>query len=995
MALIRIDIENDKGYHDFSIEFGYDGQKQPQLNLIVLEMTREEASTISLDKLAIETTSALLWIKSKPTLVMVDSNSALKFSCVCQTDKGIEPDVTEMLRVLHVIFSTYGIEKAAKKDPKYATLVAFRTHLQAIKCAKQTLPKKSRRLSEFEPCVAKQKLEKSSSSVTSHHKKNSSNTYYVKKHDGMPGKIIEIESAIAALHRAFLGYDRAPKNRAVYDDEDRRVSLSSKAIPGFVSFHQRLKAEYQQLPTNIKKTRLEFQSEYNYGKLVDKGLIELLVSEYLFAENDLHEGNWGFNEHGDIVRIDLGQAFWFEVSKFVSIHPNQKGRGVKLEPAKAFPVCKEEITSFPKRTKTLAYNALINPGTPERPNPFYDKQITSVINHPDFNRRKWTAFLKAILMPETLVAGIMRQYIGSEKSAHKYTTLFLDRQNAIRTALLDLNAFKEFIQKEGDKALAEILKDIENNYNKKEKHDKYNLNEVTAAYEKIKVATVTVQALNNTVKAEIAVPVLSEDVRKYSLLKDDLWLIKNTNKDALQRKYIDLIHTLLTHHDLEMFFSDNNKGDKKLRENLFADLETFAKNPSDACFLKLFDYPIVYQVYQSLAHTFTDAEIASKVSLHHLQNQQNILLDVLPNFGEGHQKELQILTSLLIKLGNAEDEAEKSYLLAYINIYIHAHNQDTPPKITDLQKQIIDIINAIDENSPVTIAQKQKCLQAAFSRGEATVNKALIDAQRLLVRAKLPQLTHAKTAMATCIDKLPAEAIHLHAAKTKILAWYDAQLARIKKQLEKSQSLEQLEELLTVIEKISERITAHESVIDALSQLHEASDPANIMPVADNGQSSRQHHEKLHQQGRAMFKASDQLAADYLKKYETPITQLETLKSTISLSTQLVSNPLENTEPNRSALSKHANSLVRHTSRARTILDIITVIVGTASLIAATALAVTGVGLPIALGLYGSGSLLLFGGGISFFSERHRTAVNRAANGLADKALASSKLVAT
>ena len=74
--------------------------------------------------------------------------------------------------------------------------------------------------------------------------------------------------------------------------------------------------------------------------------------------------------------------------------------------------------------------------------------------------------LKVILIiGSNLIEAIPHHYIGTAKAQKKYSQHMADRLIAVRTQLLALNEFKEFVTKSGDQAVIDIINEFDT-YNK-------------------------------------------------------------------------------------------------------------------------------------------------------------------------------------------------------------------------------------------------------------------------------------------------------------------------------------------------------------------------------------------------------------------------------------------------------------------------------------------------------------------------------------------------
>lgn len=403
--------------------------------------------------------SVLSWAKKNPNLQKVLQN-------IPRTQKKIKIKIDKSLQLIEVIkaFQRDYTECTIEDKNQFVTLNWFKESVRdAKKLQKCALPLKYvdyYRLVHISvlvsgPSDAKHpKLEKKTptrhavSQVTKLPKKNSnplsSQNIHFFKTARSTGKIIDIECAIAAYYRLFLGHERVPQTKAVYKDR-QRVGLISSAIEGFVPFTKYDDGSYR-------------------ADLVSAGIMELLVASYIFEENDLHSNNFGFNKQGQMVRIDFNESLFSSgTSEYVGKPTYGKVRTTEVVPKDAFPITERDIRTFPCLTDA-------SPRSWIGGNKLFAQQMSKIINsHPHSEQLKWFNFLKAILLPRETIKNIPHAYIAKPPSAQKKADHTSARLAELTRTLINMPEFRDFILSQGDKAYDRLNKQfmVYNQYLKK------------------------------------------------------------------------------------------------------------------------------------------------------------------------------------------------------------------------------------------------------------------------------------------------------------------------------------------------------------------------------------------------------------------------------------------------------------------------------------------------------------------------------------------------
>lgn len=231
-------------------------------------------------------------------------------------------------------------------------------------------------------------------------------------------KITEIEALSATYFQLLMGPDHVPDTESAYllvDKRPIRIGVISKTIEKF---------------TPAWRYRKDDQET-----LIKAGIVPALIFSYVLEEDDMNDGNWGFDKKGKISRIDFGRCFWPLTCKYVNFPPTrQTGNwflGICLSPIKAFSITTYDLLNFPD----------IKDATPHRW--WVNEEIK---NNPAFCKEKWKYFLKAILLhDQTVLTEIAATYLGSEKAKNLYPQHFNDRLKDLKEKLIALPAFQDYL----------------------------------------------------------------------------------------------------------------------------------------------------------------------------------------------------------------------------------------------------------------------------------------------------------------------------------------------------------------------------------------------------------------------------------------------------------------------------------------------------------------------------------------------------------------------
>lgn len=291
--------------------------------------------------------------------------------------------------------------------------------------------------------------------------------------------IADIEVFNAFCYKAELG-DQHPKVRAVHDEANMRAGVVSKK-ENFTSFYD--------------------ISVVNHGLIDRQQLLTLfvayiLVAAYVNSENDLHAGNYGKDKSIELsLKIDDDQASWEISSEFATTLP-----AGYPDPVAAFPITERDILNFPQLTDAVPFHWI------DRGVPVFDifaaknpeqvvidkaKKIYKIdeafIKDKEFNKQKYTMFLKCILMPDEAYRAYGQAAFSDEDAMLRDTMVALKttRTELLKQTLLKMPEFRDFIR-DNPQAIEKIITEFEENngsYKEKDASLRVDVAKVRATYD--------------------------------------------------------------------------------------------------------------------------------------------------------------------------------------------------------------------------------------------------------------------------------------------------------------------------------------------------------------------------------------------------------------------------------------------------------------------------------------------------------------------------------
>lgn len=281
------------------------------------------------------------------------------------------------------------------------------------------------------------------------------------------------ESTFSHLYQMDIGESAA--RTKLYEDRSGDVGIASIGLNAFIEYWKLNDSNEAQ---KYNKTHAINIKDEVYGldengetkiKMV-KGLANVLMSSWLYAEDDFHSGNFGLarNSQGDLIwaRLDFGMSF-------ASI-TNQSGRPFREVNHHFDKISRSDLCSFPDLkdaspfywpTRLTTWNHTLNFKGMFKRSAFgnFDKKIFSKLNqNPEFIKEKHEFILKQFLIDLEQKKALIQSNIDEPRGSRLAITIESRILKLRWTALADPN-FIEYVKNLSKQEQQLIFNDVANN----------------------------------------------------------------------------------------------------------------------------------------------------------------------------------------------------------------------------------------------------------------------------------------------------------------------------------------------------------------------------------------------------------------------------------------------------------------------------------------------------------------------------------------------------
>jgi ankyrin repeat protein len=260
--------------------------------------------------------------------------------------------------------------------------------------------------------------------------------------------ITEIQSFNSRLFELLLGSEHVGTVKPVFDDAGIRFGTVSRGIEGFQSL-------YDYLDVFRKKNQPIDWNQFT-ELLIQKGYGKIDAANLIYADPDAHWDNVGFNQAGELVRIDFDRSLWPLICQYLGISPEEECFHDNIIPNESFPVNKIDLLSLPYLTYAKPHTGLVNEYTKRLP-AYSNPQLPGITlhpskeflekiqKHPKYINDKWYTCLKSLLIDNDLYNSLLDANISSGKRKKDIFLYLEERRDAFEKELLSTPEFCQYV----------------------------------------------------------------------------------------------------------------------------------------------------------------------------------------------------------------------------------------------------------------------------------------------------------------------------------------------------------------------------------------------------------------------------------------------------------------------------------------------------------------------------------------------------------------------
>lgn len=357
-----------------------------------------------------------------------------------------------------------------------------------------------------------------------------------------PTELAEMEAALSGLYRLLMN-DQAADIRPVIDENKEVIGVASLALPGW---------------KDMSKQPL------NKAELLNGNIAKALVSSYLIEEDDLHSGNIGIDESGQICRLDDDMSCYPLSSKI------KKMRficGIFIDlPDAAYEITESDIKNFPKLRDAQPTYWVIPTFRLQKLLAKFPSQLSlskvykneqefrNLITDSMFIKQKYMYFLKAILIDDDMLEQAFRLQSGNKKIRNDLLGHFSNRFKILRKVLIGMKEFRKyFLQNPG--YLDMIIKEF-HAYNELEKEyldSPVDENKIKIHYKQIYKECFVEEIIGSIDNIQ---KILQDSVEEFEFEEDQSKrLIVQSALQQIKQFHSHILNLLTTHTDFNQIFA--------------------------------------------------------------------------------------------------------------------------------------------------------------------------------------------------------------------------------------------------------------------------------------------------------------------------------------------------------------------------------------------------------------------------------------------------------
>lgn len=276
---------------------------------------------------------------------------------------------------------------------------------------------------------------------------------------------LEYQAVAAALYRLFLGPDRVPETRVVYDENGIGKGTISAALPNWVPLSEFIK---EKVNSNLPQDKPRFPEDSDWDdtrdfrrrhyfpekivhQLVEDGLVPVYVISYFLANPDAHFDNVGYS-NGKICYLDFDKALWPLVETFYSDADDDtsvESKATERMPLESFYLGENFVKLphdeyFPWFNKnTFSFGNKIDPEYDTTP--ALADRVQSALGFID---QQFFALLKILFTPLPDIEACITSFIKDKKHQEDILKFIIIRTQQFLNACFDNDQFCEWLLKD-------------------------------------------------------------------------------------------------------------------------------------------------------------------------------------------------------------------------------------------------------------------------------------------------------------------------------------------------------------------------------------------------------------------------------------------------------------------------------------------------------------------------------------------------------------------
>ncbi|MDF2530253.1 MAG: hypothetical protein K0Q57_1133 [Gammaproteobacteria bacterium] len=262
-----------------------------------------------------------------------------------------------------------------------------------------------------------------------------------------------LEATLGSFYNLMLN-DSAAKCRPVKDSKSDKPKFHASKVLRFTRLPNSGTEYWPAIPSEGKLPEIRpraYGAEFTCTKEYAESLAAVLVSLYVFEENDAASRNLGYAK-GKIYKIDSGESLWPITCRYQNVptRPDHGSRAHPIAPKEAFNITQRDLLDFPLHKGSDAkpfLTVLVH---------FSDDKVKA-----EFTRHKWKYFLKALLIGNDMLKKTADQFMTDSDPIKKEVLDHMQaRLKILETTLLSTLEFNQAVTDNLSSFKSDIFKEF-------------------------------------------------------------------------------------------------------------------------------------------------------------------------------------------------------------------------------------------------------------------------------------------------------------------------------------------------------------------------------------------------------------------------------------------------------------------------------------------------------------------------------------------------------